>query len=66
MVAIAGSSRIVLGTDMPWYSPHFAVGTILGADIGDEARHDILHRNAERLLAGSIRPVPTTSDRERR
>ena len=50
MVEHAGSEKIVFGTDLPWYSPHFAAGAVLFADIADEARHDILHRNAERLL----------------
>ena len=50
MVAIAGSSKIVFGTDMPWYSPHVAAGAVLFSRIDDTARHDILHRNAERLL----------------
>lgn len=52
MVDQATSKKIVFGTDLPWYSPHFAAGTILFARIDDEARHDILHRNAERLLSG--------------
>lgn len=52
MVKTAGSRKIVFGTDMPWYSPHYAAGAVLFAHINDEARHDILHRNAERLLNG--------------
>ena len=50
MVAEAGSPKIVFGTDMPWYSPHFAAGAVLFARIDDDARRDILYRNAERLL----------------
>ena len=50
MVTGAGAKKIVFGTDMPWYSPHFAAGAVLFARISDEDRHDILHRNAERLL----------------
>ena len=50
MVEIAGSRKVLFGTDMPWYSPHFAAGSILFARIGEEARHDILHRNAERIF----------------
>lgn len=50
MVAVAGSRKIAFGTDMPWYSPHYAAGAILFARISDEARKDILHCNAERLL----------------
>jgi len=51
MVEHAGATKIVYGTDLPWYSPHFAAGAVLFARIDDEARHEILHRNAERLLA---------------
>lgn len=50
MVERASSKKIVFGTDMPWYSPHYAAGAVLFARIDEEARHDILHRNAERLL----------------
>jgi uncharacterized protein len=47
----AGSDRMLFGTDLPWFDPHQAVGALLSADILDEDRHNICHRNAERLLA---------------
>ena len=50
MVEKAGSKKIVFGTDLRWYSPHYAAGAVLFARIDDSNRHDILHRNAERLL----------------
>jgi hypothetical protein len=50
MVETAGSQKIVFGSDLPWYSQHYHAGAILFARISDEARHDIFHRNAERLL----------------
>jgi predicted TIM-barrel fold metal-dependent hydrolase len=46
----AGSQRIVFGTDLPWFNHHYYVGSVLGADITDDDRHNILHRNAENLL----------------
>jgi len=46
----AGSKKILFGTDLPWYSPHYAAGAILFSQINDEERHGIFHRNAERLL----------------
>ena len=52
-VEIATSRKILLGTDLPWYSQHYAAGAVLFARISDEARHDILHRNAESILAGA-------------
>ena len=50
MVENASSKKILYGTDMPWYSPHFAAGAVLFARISDDARMDILFRNAERII----------------
>jgi predicted TIM-barrel fold metal-dependent hydrolase len=50
MVETAGSGKVVFGSDLPWYSQHYHAGAVLFARISDDARHDILHRNAERLL----------------
>ena len=52
----AGSEKIVFGTDLPWYSPHFAAGAVLFAHIDEQDRHNILHRNADRLLENGDRP----------
>jgi uncharacterized protein len=49
-VAETGSERIVFGTDLPWFNHHYYIGSVLGAEITDEDRHNILHRNAEKLL----------------
>jgi len=49
-----GSERLLFGTDLPWFDPHQAVGALLSADIDDEDRHNICHRNAEALLAPFI------------
>jgi predicted TIM-barrel fold metal-dependent hydrolase len=46
----AGSGRMLFGTDLPWFSTHHGVGALLSADITDEDRHNIMHRNGERLL----------------
>ena len=51
LVREAGSDRLLFGTDLPWFDPHHAIGALLSADISDEDRHNICHRNAERLLA---------------
>ena len=53
MVETAGSEKIVFGSDLAWYSQHYQAGAVLFARISDDARHDILHRNAERLLGGT-------------
>jgi hypothetical protein len=50
LVAGAGSDRILYGTDLPWFDEHVYIGNILCADIGEDDKHNILHRNAERLL----------------
>jgi len=47
----AGSARIVFGTDTPWFNHHYYIGGVLAADVTDDDRRNILHRNAERLLA---------------
>lgn len=47
-----GSERMLFGTDLPWFDPHQAIGALLSAEISDEDRHKICHRNAERLLKG--------------
>jgi predicted TIM-barrel fold metal-dependent hydrolase len=52
-VAETGSERILFGTDLPWFNHHYYIGSVLGADIGDDDRHNILHRNAEKLLRQS-------------
>ena len=49
-VAEVGSERLLFGTDLPWFDPHQAVGALLSAAISDEDRHNICHRNAEKLL----------------
>jgi predicted TIM-barrel fold metal-dependent hydrolase len=46
----AGSDRMLFGTDLPWFDPHQAVGALLSAEIDDQDRHNICHRNAERLV----------------
>jgi predicted TIM-barrel fold metal-dependent hydrolase len=51
LVCEAGSDRLLFGTDLPWFDPHHAIGVLLSADISDDDRHNICHRNAERLLA---------------
>jgi uncharacterized protein len=54
LCAEAGSDRLLFGTDLPWFDPQHAVGALLSAQITDEDRHNICHRNAEKLLRGQI------------
>jgi len=49
MVDAGCSQKLLFGTDLPWFDPHYAIGCIVFADISDEDRHNALHRNAERL-----------------
>jgi uncharacterized protein len=51
MVDGAGSHKVLYGTDLPWFDPHYAIGCILYARITDEDRRNILHRNAEKILS---------------
>jgi uncharacterized protein len=46
----AGSERMLFGTDLPWFDPQHAIGVLCSAQISDEDRHNICHRNAEKLL----------------
>ncbi len=50
MVKEVGSEKVVFGTDLPWFDPHYGIGSVCFSRIADEDRHNILHRNAERLL----------------
>jgi len=45
------AEKMLFGTDLPWFDPHHGIGSLLSAEISDEDRHLILHRNAEKLLA---------------
>jgi predicted TIM-barrel fold metal-dependent hydrolase len=49
-----GSERLLFGTDLPWFDPHHAIGALLSAHITDEDRHNICHRNAEKLLESHL------------
>ena len=51
VVAAGLTARMLFGTDLPWFAQHRGIGAILSADISDADRHNMLHRNAERLLA---------------
>jgi len=50
-VARGASRRLLFGTDLPWFSPLHGIGCVLSAEISDEDRRNIFHRNAELLLA---------------
>jgi len=56
LVERAGSDRMLYGTDLPWFDEHHYIGNLLAADITDEDRHRILHRNAEKILG--LPPAP--------
>ena len=51
LVAEVGSEKITFGTDLPWFDPHYPIACLLWSHgLTDDNRHNILHRNAERLL----------------
>ena len=52
-----GSEKILFGTDLPWFNTFHAIGCILDADMTDGDRHNILHRNGERLLGKYNKPA---------
>lgn len=51
MVRAATSEKVLFGTDMPWYDPHYGLGCVLFSGIGDADIANIMHHNAVRLLA---------------
>ena len=55
MVDKTGSHKIVFGTDMPWYSPLYGAGAILFSHISDDDRHNIFHRNAEKIIGNFLK-----------
>lgn len=57
MVQVVGSAKITFGTDLPWFDPHYGIGCILSAYISDVDRHNILHRNAERIFGWSEKRI---------
>lgn len=52
MVRAATSEKVLFGTDMPWYDPHYGLGSVLFSGIGDREIENIMHHNAVRLLEG--------------
>ena len=50
MVAVAGSEKVLFGSDLPWFDQHYGIGCIIFAHISDEDRRNILYRNAARLF----------------
>ena len=51
LVDMAGSERVLFGSDMPFMSPDQQIGRILFARISDDDRRKILGLNAQRLFA---------------
>ncbi len=50
----AGAKKVLFGTDFPWFSYHYYIGSLLGAGLADEDLRDILYRNAQRLLGEPV------------
>ena len=49
LVNNVSSERMLFGTDLPWFSTYWGIGSILAADITDEDRENIFYKNARRL-----------------
>jgi predicted TIM-barrel fold metal-dependent hydrolase len=52
MVRAVGADKILFGTDSPLYEPMAFPTLLTAADITDEEREQIAHKNAERLVLG--------------
>jgi predicted TIM-barrel fold metal-dependent hydrolase len=57
MVEEVGSHKVVFGTDLPWFDPLYGIGAVCFSRISDQDRHNILHSNAERMLARFREPA---------
>ena len=57
LVEKAGSHKVLFGTDLPWFDQHYAIGCVLYAHITDDDRHNILHRNAGKILTEAQLPA---------
>jgi uncharacterized protein len=55
MVETVGADKIVLGYDLPWFDPYYAIGCVVMAHLDDAARRAILFENGRRLLASRRR-----------
>lgn len=49
-VARCGAEKVLFGTDLPWFDPHYGIGCVIFCDIDDDARYKILYGNAEGIL----------------
>ena len=52
MVKAVGADKILFGTDSPLYEPMAFPALLAAADISDDEREQIAHKNAERLVLG--------------
>jgi hypothetical protein len=46
-----GSEQVLFGTDLPWFSIHHGIGSVLSVDMTDDDRRNIFYRNGVRLLS---------------
>jgi predicted TIM-barrel fold metal-dependent hydrolase len=53
-VDVLGTDRLIYAVDYPFVGNDGAVDFLLGADLPEAVKEDIAHRNAERLLGGSV------------
>jgi len=51
LVQKAGSEKILFGTDLPWFSTHYGIGAVLSAEVSDDDRRNVFHRNGAKLLS---------------
>jgi len=58
LCGVAGSDRILFGTDNPWFDTHHGIGAVLSADITDDDRRNIFYKNGERLFEKLNRAIP--------
>ena len=50
MCRVAGSHKVLFGTDYPWFDPMVAIGCVVYAHIDEDEMRNILYNNARKLL----------------
>ncbi|MHB1457734.1 MAG: amidohydrolase family protein [Armatimonadota bacterium] len=50
LMEMAGSRKVVFGTDFPWFSYPYCIGALIGSGANEDELRDILYRNAQILL----------------
>ncbi|MHB1001477.1 MAG: amidohydrolase family protein [Armatimonadota bacterium] len=54
LIETAGSGKLIFGTDFPWFSYPYYIGSLIGTGAGEQEMRDILYRNARKILTSIL------------